>query len=56
MYQLNIQVRPRVAFSEVCQHEMEHTKQTAADFSVRVSVHAAPKAPLFHTLTVTVKY
>lgn len=47
VHQLNIQVRPRVVpRAQVCQHEMEHTKQTAEDSCARASVHAAPRLNL----------
>lgn len=57
VYRLNIQVRPRVGVSEVCQHEMEHkTNSGRLLSSCLCPCGPLVKAPLFSNRTVCLNY
>lgn len=57
VYRLNIQVRPRVGISEVCQCEMEHKTNSGRLLSACLCpCGPSLKAPLFSTRTVCVNY
>lgn len=57
VYRLNIQVRPRVGVSEVCQHEMEHKTNSGRLLSACLCpCGPSVKAPLFNTRTVCLNY